>query len=269
MAMIGRCQKKSYFRKIMGGSSKLEKNDGLFDFKGSTTELEEKICDEGRPCPSIVLLYARMGLHRYNLLEGTKFELRRVKKYVISQDAGVAAADYFITLDAAIGSSFQTFQTRVTEESFGFFILRSNIARIRGDSSAGRRGVLLDHSLPEWPAENPFENHYLVKESDHDWIRLYMELVVATEDWSRKAEDSGPSKLEIVKVAMDSNGEGPDAINAVFYLRFKDFYMAQIGKALDRFAIVRRRFDEVKGCFSLVGSEVTASMDSQMIALHL
>ncbi|CAA7040264.1 unnamed protein product [Microthlaspi erraticum] len=271
--MIGRAQRKLNAANKRGGDPWEHVEEyKMFDLKGSTMETHENICDEASPCPIIVLLYARMGLHRYNLLQGTKLALSRVQKYVNARAGGVAAGSYYITLDAmdpAVGSSsLHTFQTHVTEESFGCFILTSNIARIRGDSSAGRGEILLDHSLPEWPAENPFEKYYLVKEPDNEWIRLYMELVVVTNDWDRKAEDFGP-KLEIVKVAMDANGEGPDALNAVFYLRFKDLYEAQIGKALDRFAIVRRRFNEEKGSFSLVGSEVEPNVDSQMKALHL
>jgi len=69
-----------------------------------------------------------------SFLQGTKFQLNRVKKYVFSTGA---AASYYITLDAMepaadSSSSLQTFQTEVTEDSFGKFILTCNIARIRG-----------------------------------------------------------------------------------------------------------------------------------------
>jgi len=71
---------------------------------------------------------------QFSFLQGTKFQLNRVKKYVFSTGA---AASYYITLDAMepaadSSSSLQTFQTEVTEDSFGKFILTCNIARIRG-----------------------------------------------------------------------------------------------------------------------------------------
>ncbi|CAA7040262.1 unnamed protein product [Microthlaspi erraticum] len=223
----------------------------VFDIPGSTIDFEQEICNEGRPCPGLVLLYARMGLHRYNLLEGTKFELSGVTKYV--QSKGTCACCYYITLDAidpAVGSSLQTFQTEVSEQSFGRYILMGQ--------TSGRGASFVDSSLPEWPAENPFQKYYLVKESelqDNDWILLYIELAIAIVTNS-EGKDFGPPKLEIVKVAMDAKDEGLNALNAIFYVRYKDLNEAEIGKALDRFAIVRRRFHEDTQCFSLVGSQV-------------
>ncbi|CAA7040242.1 unnamed protein product [Microthlaspi erraticum] len=127
------------------------------------------------------------------------------------------------------------------------------------DTSSGRGASFVDSSLPEWPHENPFQKYYLVKESElqeNDWIRLYIELAVAIVK-NRKRKAFGPPKLEIVKVAMDANGEGLNALNAIFYVRYKDLNEAEIGKALDRFAIVRRRFHEDTQCFSLVGPSYT------------
>ncbi|CAA7040256.1 unnamed protein product [Microthlaspi erraticum] len=224
-------------------SWKLVKEYGVFDIPGSTIDYEQEICNEQSPCPGLVLLYARMGLHRYNLLEGTKFELSGVTKYV--QSKGTCACCYYITLDAidpaAVGSCFKLFRLKYQN-------------KVLAD-------IFSCAMLPE------FE----VKESelqDNDWILLYIELAIAI---VKNSEDKafGPPKLEIVKVAMDANGEGLNAINAIFYVRYKDLNEAEIGKALDRFAIVRRRFHEDTQCFSLVGSQVTPNMDSQMKALHL
>ncbi|CAA7017411.1 unnamed protein product [Microthlaspi erraticum] len=116
------------YNRQRAASWKLVKEYGVFDIPGSTIDFEEVICNEGRPCPVLVLLYARMGLHRYNLLEGTKFELSGVTKYVKSK--GTCACTYYITLDAidpAVGSSLQTFQTKVSEQSFGRYILMCNV----------------------------------------------------------------------------------------------------------------------------------------------
>ncbi|KAG7578624.1 Protein MS5 [Arabidopsis thaliana x Arabidopsis arenosa] len=89
-------------------------------------------------------------------------------------------------------------------------------------------------------------------QDNNDWIRLYLELVVATTDRNREASDFGLSNLEIVNVAIDA--EGLYARNAIFYIRYKDLYKARLGKAdFDRFAIVRRSYDEDTGLFTLVG----------------
>lgn len=96
---------------------------------------------------------------------------------------------------------------------------------------------------------------------DNDWIRIYLELAVATTDRNREASDFGLSNLEIVDVAIDANDEeGLNARNATFYIRYKDLYKARLGKDFDRIAIVRRSFDEDTGCFSLVGQNQSSDI---------
>ncbi|ESQ31462.1 hypothetical protein EUTSA_v10004573mg [Eutrema salsugineum] len=258
---------KSYSDALDASRKRLEKC-GMFDLKGcdNTLGLQERICNKWSPCPGKVLLYAKMGLHRYNLLQGTKFQLIRVKKYILS--IGSPVGSYYITLYAiAAGSSLQTFQTRVSEEEGGKFILTCKIARIQGETSHSKRVMYMGTSLPEWPPENPFEKCYLVKESelqDNDWIRLYLELAVAT----TTGRDCGLSnKLEIVKVAID---DALNAKNAIIYIRYNDLYKAELGKDSDRIAIVRRSFDEDTGCFMLVGqtqsSEIIPKNPSLVVA---
>lgn len=61
---------------------------------------------------------------------------------------GTAARSYYMTLDAidtaAAGSSssLQTFQTKVSEEACGLFILLCDIARIRGKTCVYHRNHL-------------------------------------------------------------------------------------------------------------------------------
>ncbi|CAL9222286.1 unnamed protein product [Arabidopsis halleri] len=255
--LIGGFEDRNASDTVIAASKKLLEKCGVFDLKGCTLGLQARICNKRSPCPVLVFLYATLGLHRYNLLQGTKFQLSRVKKYVFS--TGAAAASYYITLDAidpAGSSSLQTFQTKVTEDSFGEFILTCNSARIRGETCNVYVGLNIGCRLPECPPENPFELYYLMKDSElqdnNDWIRLYLELAVATTDRNREASDFGLSNLEIVNVAIDA--EGLYARNATFYIRYKDLYKARLGKAdFDRFAIVRRIFDEDTGLFTLVG----------------
>ncbi|CAH2051161.1 unnamed protein product [Thlaspi arvense] len=255
-----------YRRLGMGGEStgqKLKKY-GVFDLPGCTLGFQEVTCHELRPCSTLLTLYAKMGLHRYNLLEGTKFQLNGVKKYI--RPVCCPACPYYITLDAVDttgGSSLlQTFQTKVSEEIYRKFILTCDITRIRGDrrddDPASMRAnirirnndpaMITNFPMPEWPPENPFDIYYRVKKSelqDNDWIRLYLELAVA----SAGASDDALSNLEIVTVAIGDEG-GLNANNATLYIRYNDL---SLGKVSDRVALVRRSFDEATGCFLLVG----------------
>ncbi|KAJ0244294.1 hypothetical protein HA466_0189530 [Hirschfeldia incana] len=183
-----------------------------------------------------------MGLHRYNLLKGTKFQLQRVKKYIVT--TGSAAPSYYMTSvaidDNTAGggggsSSLQTFQIQVSQESRGQFILTCDIARIRGETRNDKESMIIDIDVPEWPEENPFEKYCLVKselKDNDDWIRLYLELAVAI-----KEPRGGLFNLEIVNVATDV-GEGINAKNATFYIRHSDLAKAALGEVSDCIAIV-------------------------------
>lgn len=225
---------------------------------GSAYGFGKTKCTKDHPCPVLVTLYAKMGLHRYNLLQGTKFQLKHVKKYIVT--TGSAAPSYYITsvaIDDTAGggsSSLQTFQTQVSQESRGQFILTCDIARIRGETRNDKESMIIDIDLPEWPAENPFEKYCLVKselQDNDDWIRLYLELAVAINE----PRHHGLFNLEIVKVATDV-GEGINAKNATFYIRYNDLSKAEDS---DCIAIVRRSFDEDTGCFILVGKRHQSS----------
>ncbi|EOA18283.1 hypothetical protein CARUB_v10006782mg, partial [Capsella rubella] len=101
-------------------------------YMGNGHQLTKYICDDQlSPCCGLVLLYARMGLHRYNMLQGTNLEFRRVKKY--NRTTVTAACSYYITLAAKdpARSKPLTFQTRVNEVCFGKLSLTSDIARPR------------------------------------------------------------------------------------------------------------------------------------------
>ncbi|ESQ44557.1 hypothetical protein EUTSA_v10003412mg, partial [Eutrema salsugineum] len=152
-----------------------------------------------------------------------------------------------------------TFQIKVSEGSHGRFSLGCYTARIRGDTSGDRetnavyipgKSYFLGNYLPQWPPENPFEQFCLVnelemQEIDKDWIHLYLELAVATADGYDRKEPKDFDDLHI----------GLYAKNATFYIRFKDLFRARLGQndKVDRVAIIRRRYDEDTGAFSLEG----------------
>ncbi|CAA7027896.1 unnamed protein product [Microthlaspi erraticum] len=226
-------------------------------------------CDKKTPCSGLVILYARLGLHRYHFLQGKNMQLSFVKKF--NYDAGSAASCYYITLVAKDPDECkdQNFQTSVDEDRFGKFDLASYIARPLGtkDPFVGcDHGAVLDDfylgSLPELPPGNDFSDRnrfYIVKESElqvHDWIRLYLELAVATTDRSTVNHDL--SDLKILEVAVETkedvkpSKERLNAKNAVFYISYKG--KPRNGNPANCIAIVRRTFDEREGCLNLVGS---------------
>ncbi|KAF8103877.1 hypothetical protein N665_0183s0053 [Sinapis alba] len=240
--------------------------------------LIEFICNDNddHTCssPLLLLLYAKLGLHRYNLLQGKNLQLSSVKKY--NQSMGSAASSYYITLVAIDPATqlLQTFQTRVNELRYGELVLDCCIARPLGEAthicgikkrSSDHKPVEdLFHSFPEWPPKNPFKKSnrcYLLKKSElrenDDWIRLYLELAVAATNRHTLENHHLVSNLKIVKVAIDttSTQEGLDLF-AIVYIRYKDSCQARVGRDVDRVAVVRRFFNEGMGSFSLVGQNL-------------
>ncbi|XP_013588199.1 PREDICTED: UPF0725 protein At1g19060-like isoform X3 [Brassica oleracea var. oleracea] len=217
--------RRSYMKEV-------NKSEG-FDVSGlpvpdSAPGLTEHICND--TCSPLILLYAKLGLHRYNLV-----------------------------------------QTRVNELRYGELVLECCTARPLGEThicgikkSSDHKPVEdLLHTFPEWPPKNPFKKSkrcYVLKKSElrenDDWIRLYLELAVATTN-RNTLENHLVSNLKIVKVAIDttSTQEGLDLF-AIVYIRYKDSCEARVGKDVDRVAVVRRFFNEGMGSFSLVGQNL-------------
>ncbi|ESQ46853.1 hypothetical protein EUTSA_v10027954mg [Eutrema salsugineum] len=113
--------------------------------------------------------------------------------------------------------------------------------------------------LPQNPFQNTEQRFYVLKKSevqDNDWIRLYVELAVATT--KRNSMDIPDlSNLEILEVAVESIQDWPSVglgnvfCDAIFYIRYKDG--CNVDRNVDRIAMVRRICDERKGCLSLLG----------------
>ncbi|XP_024013292.1 UPF0725 protein At1g02770 [Eutrema salsugineum] len=233
----------------------------VFDLKCSVYGLNVTVCKKRSSCPLLVYLYTCMGLHRYNFLKGTKFVVSRVNKYV--RTTQTAAKSYYITLDAkepASSSSSSppqtsTFQIKVSEGSHGRFSLGCYTARIRGDTSGDRetnavyipgKSYFLGNYLPQWPPENPFEQFCLLPQLMGTIGKNLRTLMICI--------------LWTNVVAID--GEGLYAKNATFYIRFKDLFRARLGQndKVDRVAIIRRRYDEDTGAFSLEGQILSSQV---------
>ncbi|CAH8390522.1 unnamed protein product [Eruca vesicaria subsp. sativa] len=233
---------------------------------------------EDETAPKDIVLYARFGIHKYNMIEGTNLQLHGIEKYNVYRK--VPYSIHHVTAvakDPSAGGSLVTFQTSFYEEGFGVkrlscFIARpklgphGNITLDEDDSPLTESEPTDKSSLPEWPGENAFEDkkhYYVVKKSEvrkNDWIRLYLELAFYTANLALPNLDL--SKLVITKVAVYSSDESivvPNerltARNAIFYIKYK--YCPHKSKARgckrirDRIAIIRRKLDKFSGDITL------------------
>lgn len=228
--------------------------------------------------PTDMVLYARLGIHKYNMIQGTNLQLHGVEKY--NAYTKVAYSSHYVTAvakDPAADGSLVTFQTSFYEEGFGIKRLTCSIARPKPgpheeDQASNESETESEteseysSSLPEWPGENAFDDkkhYYVVKKSEirkNDWIRLYLELAFYTANMCLPNLDL--SKLVIMKVVVytsDENivvpNERLNARNAIFYIKYK--YCPHKNKAhgckrtRDRIAIVRRNLDKFSGDITL------------------
>ncbi|XP_010477702.1 PREDICTED: UPF0725 protein At1g23970-like isoform X1 [Camelina sativa] len=231
-------------------------------------------------------LYAKLGLHRYNMLEGTNFQFDSLVKFNMLQNI---VSSYYMTLlahDSVACPLGKTFQVRVDEGQFGTLDIACSVARPKGEETtkmpfiphfhggASAAGIFKGE-LPDWPSDDALKDQkrfYLVKKSEwqaNDWISLYLELVVYVNDrlMTRMHQMTEIlSQLEIVKVAIETatgDVEPPNerlkAKSVNVYIMFKGLAeprapqrVFEIGVDIERKAIVRRVMDE-DGYLSLVG----------------
>ncbi|XP_024006408.1 UPF0725 protein EMB2204-like [Eutrema salsugineum] len=200
-----------------------------------------------------------MGIHRYNLLEGTNWKFSKLKSFNTRMNCG--AAPYYITLAAYLQSSDLRQNVQVSEKDLGVLDLTCSIARPRVTNSCSsttdeKVPFQVSTRLPHWPSSFNDPNRFCLVDLSHvsyyDWINLYLELAYCAYD--RGITDCHLSKfnLKIVQVAVESpDGFQPpliDSKTAVVYIVYKD-----LNKACDCKAIFRRLYDEATGRFSLKG----------------
>ncbi|CAH8354044.1 unnamed protein product [Eruca vesicaria subsp. sativa] len=246
----------------------------------------------GADCPLVVQLYAKVGLHRYNMLQGTNLHLHEVEKYVLVCTFMPVA--YYITLIAQdpATSSFVVFQTQVDQRDLGQMDFSCFTSRPKGIKSDIYPKQFFDaKKLPEkWPSEEAFadKSRFLYKvgntlmndidnvaalispslfasqlqKSDweeHDWIHLYMEIVFFYRDrWL----NHNMSDLKILDVVLETSENLPyetvlkSLRNVTVYIRYdQDLGADGVCKHI---AIVRRTVEPTTQCVCLLG-------DSQLV----
>ncbi|KAF3573454.1 hypothetical protein F2Q69_00060506 [Brassica cretica] len=229
---------------------------------------------------ALVKLYAKLGLHRYNWLEGTNFELDSLMNFNMRG----AASPYYMTLVARLPSSGlqQIFQVLVAERRLGILDLTCLISRPQRTESSKKESTpfLRPHSEPvsatyqdillgwtksviPWPSSeigfSDTKRFYMLNESELqcDWISLYVELAICTSHRWFKAKDLSNFELEIVQVAIESlDGKEPPSLKSkavVIYIAYKDLAKARTGEPYHCQAVVRRLINEATDTLSIQG----------------
>ncbi|CAN8312198.1 unnamed protein product [Cochlearia groenlandica] len=229
---------------------------------------------------ALVKLYAKLGLHRYNWLEGTNFELDSLVKFNFRG----AASPYYMTLVARLPSSGmqQIFQVLVQEKCLGILDLTCLISRPQGTESSNKESIpfLRPHTNPvsktyqdrllgwtdsiiPWPSSeiafSDTNRFYMLNESELkcDWISLYVELAICTSHRWFDVDDLSNFELEIVQVAIESLDDKKfpslESNAVVIYIAYKDLAKARTGEPCNYQAVVRRVINEVTGTLSIQG----------------
>ncbi|XP_013697545.1 UPF0725 protein At1g02770 [Brassica napus] len=222
----------------------------------------------GKDCLLVVQLYAKVGLHRYNVLEGTNLQLHEIEKY--NREGTYMPARYYITLLAAeedpsaTPASLVTFQTELYERKCCTLNLTCLIARLKGTKSTGNMGRHFrdDRDLPEWPDDKCSSRFlYEVMESEweeNDWIGLYLQVAIVTTDRRDYTYKPNLSGLKILNVVVETEENLPKETllkcfpSVVVYISYDQDLGADNGVCKRR-AIVRRTVDLISKCFCLVG----------------
>ncbi|KAL0699938.1 hypothetical protein Bca4012_056060 [Brassica carinata] len=237
------------------------------------------------PYAVLVNLYAKVGLHRYNMLKGTNFQLDSLVKFNMLQNF---VSSYYMTLlahEPAPDPLAKTFQVRVDEQKANILDFECSVARIKDEYEVITKKPFVHHfhggaladgifkgELPDWPSDdalNDGKRFYLVKESEwqaNDWISMYLELVISAHDRGARKRDVF-SQLEILEVAIETGVEDVEPPNerlkaksVIVYIKFKGManvltpmMIFESGEHVERKAVVRRVLDVRSGDMTLSG----------------
>ncbi|KAJ0237357.1 UPF0725 protein [Hirschfeldia incana] len=256
--------------------------------------------ERGCPYPILVNFYAKVGLHRYNMLKGTTFQLDSLVKFNMSQNFVSSFYITFLAHDPALEPLEKTFQVRVDEQKANLLDFECSIARLKDEVITKKPFVphflgdavddgFFKGELPDWPsydALNDEKRFYLVKESEwqaNDWISMYLELVICAHDRMMQVRDV-LSQLEILEVAIETGDKDVEPTNERLkaksvnvYIKFKGManvitpmMIFESGEHVERKAVVRRVLDEHSGDMTISGKFCggQSTRKQPLVALH-
>ncbi|KAL0720627.1 hypothetical protein Bca4012_035226 [Brassica carinata] len=204
------------------------------------------------PFSQKVKCYGRLGLRRYNLIQGTNFELQHLIKFNMRYSG---ACSFYITLEAVdtlTRGPAQTFQVCADELCLGYLNVDCSLARMKGGGET--TGVLAVHgggggstkkALPNWPSDAEIQRLYTVDRSElvsTHWILLYLELEKF-------------SSLELLKVAIETDDETPlQAKSSVLYIAFRGLATIDgTDESVEQKVVIKSLFNELTGSLALQG----------------
>ncbi|KAG2326268.1 hypothetical protein Bca52824_008996 [Brassica carinata] len=218
------------------------------------------------PFSQKVKCYGRLGLRRYNLIQGTNFELQHLIKFNMRYSG---ACSFYITLEAVdtlTRGPAQTFQVCADELCLGYLNVDCSLARMKGGGET--TGVLAVHgggggstkkALPNWPSDAEIQRLYTVDRSElvsTHWILLYLELVLSIEygNYCNFSEEKF-SSLELLKVAIETDDETPlQAKSSVLYIAFRGLATIDgTDESVEQKVVIKSLFNELTGSLALQG----------------
>ncbi|KAG2320914.1 hypothetical protein Bca52824_014127 [Brassica carinata] len=222
------------------------------------------------PYGDLVNGYCMVGLHRYNMIQGTNYQLSSLIKFNMTMNC---VSSYYLTLFAQDPpASVKTFQVRIDEKAYGRASSKEPfVPHHHGGPKAHAPFV---GELPRWPSDTDLSDgrrFYMVNPSEleaTDWIPTYLVLVIYSHDKLIVTRDPDyRSKLKIINVVIETSADDSlpskdrlKAKSAHVYITFKGLAEPQaprqsfkVGDHLERRAIVRRVICESTGEMSLLG----------------
>ncbi|KAL0699942.1 hypothetical protein Bca4012_056064 [Brassica carinata] len=215
------------------------------------------------PYGDLVKGYCTVGLHRYNMMQGTNYQLSSLIKFNMTMNC---VSSYYLTLlaqDPDVSQPEKTFQVRIDEKAYGRLDLTCSVARIKEEAKvegASSKEPFIPHHHGGPEAHAPFVAT--------DWIPTYLVLVIYSHDKLIVTRDPDyRSKLKIINVVIETSADDSlpskdrlKAKSAHVYITFKGLAEPQaprqsfkVGDHLERRAIVRRVICESTGEMSLLG----------------
>ncbi|EOA29421.1 hypothetical protein CARUB_v10025712mg [Capsella rubella] len=211
-----------------------------------------------RGCSPYDTLFAKAGLHCYNLEKGKKLQFKSVLK-VNAEIASLYNSYTTSEVMDPINNSLHTFQTLVTDAGYknkARLILVTKICRIKpqvpgmGDATTLWDFDAIDDfykgDMPDWPPNDDQWQFYEVNElelRDNEWLHLYAEVALFSK-WD--SDMSAHTPFEMKKVVVQTTEDVDSSMklkmnNAIFYMSFK------VHEGPECRGIVRRTSDGITG----------------------
>ncbi|KFK36917.1 hypothetical protein AALP_AA4G189500 [Arabis alpina] len=213
-------------------------------------------------CSNYDLIFAKVGLHCYNIEKGKNLQLKSVLK--VNAEA-ISLYNSYSTSQVIdpVDNSLHIFQAHVNDpgnKNNAGLVIRTKICRIKpqvpglGDATTIWNFDAIDKfykgNLPDWPPGDKL-HLYEVKESelrDNDWLYLYAEVALFSKWQCNEMSDHTPFEMKKVVVQTQEDVESSMMLkssNAIFYMTFKT------RGGTDCRGIIRKTSDGITGHLSL------------------